>query len=264
MLPQPEPIAPTYVMSSDGFRIATYVHEPAADADRAETVVAVHGFASSAGLNWDLAGWTRTLTRAGYRLVTIDQRGHGASDKPTDPSAYRLDGLVDDVLTVLDGYSVDEPHYLGYSLGSRVGWRLGVRHPDRVRSLSLGGLPEGDSLRGFDLDEARLRVRTGATITHRLTETYVSMAEGVPGNDVEALIALVEGLRGGPQPTTAEVPPLPMLLVTGDDDAVADGSRRLAEAAGARYVGLPGREHFNAVSSRVFKDAVLAFLAEQG
>jgi len=145
-----------------------------------------------------------------------------------------------------------------------VGWRLGVRHPDRVRSLSLGGLPEGDSLRDFDLEAARHHVRTGTTITHALTDTYVTMAEGVPGNDVEALIALVDGLRGGPQPSTAEVPPLPMLLVTGDDDAVAAGSRRLAEAASARYVGLPGREHFNAVSSRAFKDAVLAFLAEQG
>lgn len=251
-------------MSTDGIRIATYLHEPAEGADDRGTIVAVHGFASSAGLNWGLAGWTRTLTRAGYRLLTLDQRGHGASDKPTDHAAYRLDTLVDDVLSVLDGYGVDEPHYLGYSLGSRVGWRLGVRHPDRVRSLSLGGLPEGDSLRDFDLEAARDHVRAGATIPDALTDTYVTMAEGVPGNDVEALIALVEGLRGGPQPSTVEVPPLPMLLVTGDDDAVAAGSRRLAEAAGARYVGLPGREHFNAVSSRAFKDAVLAFLAEQG
>lgn len=250
-------------MSTDGIRIATYLHEPVPGTGDLGTIVAVHGFASSAGLNWDLAGWTRTLTRAGYRLLTLDQRGHGASDKPTDPTAYRLDILVDDVLSVLDGYGVDEPHYLGYSLGSRVGWRLGVRHPDRMRSLSLGGLPEGDSLRDFDLEAARHHVRTGTTIAHALTDTYVTMAEGVPGNDVEALIALVDGLRGGPQPTTAEVPPLPMLLVTGDDDAVAAGSRRLAEAAGARYVGLPGREHFNAVSSRAFKDAVLAFLSEQ-
>ncbi|MET0352542.1 MAG: alpha/beta fold hydrolase [Plantibacter flavus] len=264
MLPQPAPTKPTYVMSTDGIRIATYLHEPAPGTRDLGTIVAVHGFASSAGLNWDLAGWTRTLTRAGYRLLSLDQRGHGASDKPTDPAAYRLDILVDDVLSVLDGYGVDEPHYLGYSLGSRVGWRLGVRHPDRVRSLSLGGLPEGDSLRDFDLESARRHVRTGTTIAHALTDTYVTMAEGVPGNDVEALIALVEGLRGGPQPSTAEVPPPPMLLVTGDDDAVAAGSRRLAEAAGARYVGLPGREHFNAVSSRAFKDAVLAFLAEQG
>lgn len=262
MLSNPPTAAPTYVMSTDGLRLATYLHEPADASAERGTVVAVHGFASSAGLNWDLAGWTRTLTRAGFRLLTIDQRGHGASDKPTDPAAYRLDGLVEDVLTVLDAYGLDEPHYLGYSLGSRVGWRLGVQHPSRVRSLSLGGLPEGDSLRDFDLDAARARVATGEPITDALTETYVSMAEGVPGNDVGALVALVEGLRGGPQAHVDQVPSLPMLLVTGDDDAVAAGSRRLAEAAGAQFVGLPGREHFNAVSSRAFKDAVLAFLAE--
>lgn len=251
-------------MSTDGLRLATYLHEPADGSEERGTVVAVHGFASSGGLNWELAGWRRTLTRAGYRLLSMDQRGHGASDKPSDPAAYRLDGLVDDVLTVLDGYGVDEPHYLGYSLGSRVGWRLGVLHPGRVRSLSLGGLPEGDSLRDFDLAAARRRVATGEEVTDALTERYVTMAEGVPGNDVGALIALVEGLRGGPQPSTEQVPQAPMLLVTGDDDAVAAGSRRLADAAGARFVGVPGREHFNAVSSRAFKDAVLEFLGEQG
>ncbi|MFZ4893156.1 alpha/beta fold hydrolase [Plantibacter sp. Mn2098] len=259
-----EGLPPAYVVTADGTRIATYLH-PAAGADSthdAPVVLAVHGFASSATLNWDIAGWTRTLTRAGYRLLTIDQRGHGASDKPHEASAYGVDTLVDDVLTVLDSYGFDDVDYLGYSLGARVGWRLGVAHPSRVRSLSLGGLPEGDPLRTFDLDAARSHAAGGSAVDDDLTASYVSMVEGVPGNDLAALIALVEGMRSGAGPSTSATPTVPALLVTGDQDAIADGSRRLAAATpGARFVSLPGRNHVNAVSARGFKDAVLAFLA---
>ena len=63
-------------MSSDGVAIATYEW---GDPD-APTVVAVHGFASSAIANWHVTGWTRELTRAGLHVIALDQRGHGASD----------------------------------------------------------------------------------------------------------------------------------------------------------------------------------------
>ncbi|MGG7509524.1 alpha/beta fold hydrolase [Plantibacter sp. YIM 135249] len=281
-LTEPDGLPPTYVMTHDGVRLATYLHsaagptaegrstsEPAADGnaadalhDTAPLVVAVHGFASSAALNWDVAGWTRALTRAGYRLLTIDQRGHGASDKPHDAASYGVDTLMNDVIAVLDAYGFDVVHYLGYSLGARVGWRIGVKHPSRVHTLSLGGLPEGDPLRTFDLDAARAHAATSSEVHDALTASYVSMVEGVPGNDLEALIALVEGMRSGAQPSTEETPTVPALLVSGDQDAIAEGSRRLAAATpGAEFVSLPGRNHVNAVSSRGFKDAVLAFLA---
>lgn len=277
-------IPPRYVLSS-GVRIATYSHDPIPEAelpvssrasvrvghdgptDRANgvpTVVAVHGFASNATLNWDVAGWTRALTRAGFRLITFDQRAHGASDKPHDPREYGIDTLVDDLIAVLDAYDLPAAHILGYSLGARVAWRLGVRHPDRVLTLSLGGLPEGDPLTAFDLDAARAHLRLGTPVTERLTAAYLAMAEGVPGNDSAALVSLVEGMRGGEQPTTADTPAAPALFVCGDRDAVAEGSRRLASATpGAEFVSLPGRNHLNAVSSRAFKDAVLEFLVRR-
>ncbi len=105
-------------MSPDGLKLATYDF---GDPD-APVVVAVHGFASGAVLNWHASGWTRDLVRAGYRVVALDQRGHGASSKPHDPAAYSMDLLVADVTTVVDTYLLDDVAFLGYSLGARVGW----------------------------------------------------------------------------------------------------------------------------------------------
>ena len=76
-------------MSSEGYRIATYDHAAEGGAADAPVVLAVHGFASSAYANWQATGWERELGRAGYRVISFDQRGHGASDKPHDPGAYR-------------------------------------------------------------------------------------------------------------------------------------------------------------------------------
>ena len=44
-----------------------------------EPVLLVHGFASSASVNWVFPGWLKTLGDAGYRVVALDNRGHGAS-----------------------------------------------------------------------------------------------------------------------------------------------------------------------------------------
>ncbi|WP_300593969.1 alpha/beta fold hydrolase, partial [Microbacterium sp.] len=71
---------PQYVMVGESYRIATYSW---GDPD-AQTVLAVHGFSSSCRDNWVNTGWVRDLTRAGFRVLGVDQRGHGASDKPHD------------------------------------------------------------------------------------------------------------------------------------------------------------------------------------
>ena len=67
---------PQFIMVGDGLRIATYTWGDDAD----PVVVVVHGFASSTRDNWVATGWVRDLLRAGYRVIGLDQRGHGASE----------------------------------------------------------------------------------------------------------------------------------------------------------------------------------------
>ena len=258
-MPITTPPEPRSILTADGTRIATY---DAGDPD-APTVLAVHGFASSGVYNWYSTGWVRDLTRAGFRVIALDQRGHGASDKPHDPASYTMDSLVGDALSVLDSYLLGEVAYLGYSLGARVGWRLAHEYPERVSRAVLGGIPDGDPLTRFEVDSARAHLREGTAITDRLTHTYLTMAAGVRDNDLSALVSLVEGMRGTPQPTPANAPRQPVLFATGSDDPIVDASRALSQQSPAgSFFEIPGRHHFNAPTSREFRAAGVNFLMQ--
>src|SRR5690606_11102651 len=153
----------------------------------------VHGFASSARDNWVNTGWVRDLRRAGFRVLAVDQRGHGASEKPHDAEAYRVPVLAADVESVLDTYLVDTAHYLGYSLGGRVGWQVARDFADRIERVVLGGVPEGVPLARLDLDQVRAYVEDGTPVTDRTTAAYIALTERVAGNDPRALFALARG-----------------------------------------------------------------------
>jgi pimeloyl-ACP methyl ester carboxylesterase len=247
-------------MSPDGVAIATYEW---GDPD-APTVVAVHGFASGAVANWHVTGWTRELTRAGKHVIAFDQRGHGASDKPRHSGDYSMELLVGDLLDVVDTYLVDEFALLGYSLGARVGWHAALELPERLTRAVLGGIPDGDPLTRFEVDEARAFISGGERSGDRLTMSYLDMAAGMPGNDLVALVSLVEGMRGGAQPDPAHPPQQPVLFATGSDDPIVEASSRLAAAAPrGEFLEIPHRNHFNAPTSKVFRERGTDFLRDR-
>lgn len=248
---------PSKVVTPDGLRVATY---DVGDPD-APVVFALHGFASSFVVNWWRTGWVRELGRAGYRVVAMDQRGHGASDKPASPGGYRMDLLVQDVRAVLDTYLLDEVAFVGYSLGGRVGWHAALEMPEHITRAVLGGIPDGDPLTRFRVDEARAWIDHGVPVEDPLTQAYLTMADATPENDLPALVALVEGMRGGPQPDRANPPRQPALFAAGSEDRILPATRALAEAAGGEFFEIPGRNHFNAPTSRHFRQAALEFLA---
>ena len=249
--------SPRVVISADNVKIATYEF---GDPD-APTVVAVHGFASSALVNFHATGWIRDLLRAGFHVIAIDQRGHGASDKPQDPRSYTMELLVGDVLQVLDTFMLDEVDYVGYSLGARVGWQAATEMPSRITRAVLGGIPDGDPLTRFRVDQARQFLDDGTVVEDRLTAGYLKMAGGITGNNLGALVSLVEGMKGGPQPHAANAPSQQVLFATGSEDGILAASRSLAEATpNGSFFEIPGRNHFNAPTARAFRDAALEFL----
>lgn len=257
----PPALPPQFVMAADGTPIATYDHGPA----EAPVVIAVHGFASSAWANWSATGWVRELQRAGYRVLAIDQRGHGASGKPHEPAAYSMALLVGDVRAVLDAYLIDEAAFVGYSLGARVGWHAALDGTHTITRAVLGGIPDGDPLTRFRVDEAERYIATGEPVADRLTQAYITMAEAIRGNDVAALVALVAGMRGGEQPDPTRPPQQPTLFAAGSDDPILAASRRLAAATPkGEFFEIAGRNHFNAPTSRAFRDRALEFLDRSG
>lgn len=259
-LPLTEVPPPQFVMSAEGHRIATYSW----GSDAAPTVLCVHGFASSCQDNWVSTGWVQALIHAGFRVLGVDQRGHGASDKPHDPQDYTMDSFVGDLVNVLDSYLLDSVRYVGYSLGGRVGWQLLVDAPGRVTRGVLGGIPDGRPLSRVRIEQARAYVERGIPIDDQLTRSLMTLAERLPGNDLGVLIALAEGMRfGDADPDPANPPQQPLLFATGSEDGILERSRRLAAAApNGVFVEIPGRHHFNAPGSRAFRDAAADFLME--
>jgi hypothetical protein len=74
-------------------------------------LVLQHGFTESV-VDWYEAGYVKAL-RPDYRLILIDARGHGASDKPHDPDAYVLNRRVSDVVAVLDALDITKALFWG-------------------------------------------------------------------------------------------------------------------------------------------------------
>ncbi|MCS5736344.1 alpha/beta fold hydrolase [Herbiconiux daphne] len=247
-------------VDSGGVRIA---FETFGDAS-AVPVLLVHGFASNRDGNWLRAGWARPLTDAGYHGVAVDLRGHGESDRPRSIAAYGPGRLQADLLAVLDALAVPSAHVLGYSLGARLAWELAVAHPARVRSLVVGGLPVAGSFAGYDVAQARAAVERAIETEDAATARYLAMMTAMPGNDPRALLRLAEAARRRAFRPLAPMPGQPTLIVAGTDDDLAADSEALAAAVPhAEFVPLPGRNHLDAITSRVFKTAVVEFLDRQ-
>jgi pimeloyl-ACP methyl ester carboxylesterase len=117
---------------ANGVKVAYFVQ------GRGEPVVLIHGWLSSAGINWALPGTSALLARD-FRVIALDVRGHGLSDRPTREGAYGPE-LVEDVVRLLDHLRIKKAHVVGYSMGGIIAGNFIAKHPDRVLSGTLGGV----------------------------------------------------------------------------------------------------------------------------
>ncbi len=117
---------------SDGVKIH-YIDE-----GKGDPVVLVHGFASSIKMNWELPGVVGLLSKS-YRVIALDCRGFGQSDKPEGEANYGVK-MVDDVVRLMDHLEVKKAHIVGYSMGGIIAMKLVAAHADRVTSVVLGGM----------------------------------------------------------------------------------------------------------------------------
>ena len=109
------------------------------DEGQGEPIVLVHGFASNKEVNWVQPGWVSVLTRAGRRVVALDNRGHGQSTKLYDAADYHTNLMAGDVAALIAHLKLARADVMGYSLGARISAVLAMRHPESVRSVILGG-----------------------------------------------------------------------------------------------------------------------------
>jgi pimeloyl-ACP methyl ester carboxylesterase len=230
-----------------------------------EPIVLVHGFASNKEVNWVAPGWVTTLTRAGRRVIALDDRGHGASAKLYDPADYRSAIMAEDVRGLIDHLGLPRADVMGYSMGARIAAFLAVAHQDRVRSAVLGGLGirlvEGVGLP--DTIALALEAPSLADVTDPTAYMFRAFAEQTK-SDLRALAACLRGSRETLSRDEVGRIAVPVLVAVGSADHVAGSPQELAALIpGAQALAILGRDHMLAVGDRVFKSAVLEFLAKR-
>lgn len=94
-------------------------------------VVFLHGLGSS-GRDWELQ---IPAFEGEYRIVLIDMRGHGKSDKP--PGPYSVAQFATDTVAVLDHLGIKSADFVGLSMGGMIAFQLAVDYPERVRSMVI-------------------------------------------------------------------------------------------------------------------------------
>lgn len=232
------------------------------DEGEGEPVVLVHGFASNKEVNWVFPGWVSTLRRAGRRVIALDNRGHGASTKLYDPAAYHSALMADDVRALIDHLGLPRADVMGYSMGARISAFLALAHPERVRSVVLGGLGMGLIAGVGDPERiARgLEAASMADVTDPDARQFRSFAEQTR-SDLHALAACMRGSRQTLSREDVGRIDVPLLVAVGSKDTIAGPPEELAALVPhAQALVIPNRDHMLAVGDKTYKVGVLEFL----
>jgi pimeloyl-ACP methyl ester carboxylesterase len=238
---------------SDGVRLHYELNGP----EDGKPIVLVHGFASYYRLNWVGTRWQETLMNAGFRVIGLDCRGHGESDKPHDPAAYVMPVMAQDVRRLLDHLELQTADYLGFSMGARIGMQCVIDFPERLRKAVVGGA--GIMSNAGSASIART-FRTGQP-DNPIAKSFYDFARARPHNDLEALAACIEAMSPPLNTERFKDVKTPILVAVGSNDEIVSGAEELVEMIPtARLVTIPGRDHLGTVAAHEFKEAALAFL----
>lgn len=219
-------------------------------------VVMVHALGANHTL-WDAAA--RHLAPR-YRVARLDLRGHGGSSAPI--GAYSMLRLADDVAAAMDALQIPQAHYVGISLGGMIGQVMGVRHPERLLSLTLADTVDRTPLEAHPMWHERIGQAEAhgmaglveATLARWLTPEFRA-AQPEESERIRTMIldTPVHGYVGAALAILAfdmasaiHRIQCPALVVVGDQDAGSPlpGARAMAAAIpGARLEVLPQAAH---------------------
>jgi pimeloyl-ACP methyl ester carboxylesterase len=223
-------------------------------------LVLMHGFFGNLKM-WRSFGYVKEL-KGDYRLILLDARSHGDSDKPHDPQAYTPELMTGDVVAVLNDLSVEKANYWGYSMGGGIGFQLTRYHPSRFNSYILGGQTP------YQFSEAhkqlpnlidtmlKLGIEKGPEAAIAFREKTLGPVESdeikqrMRNNDYKALYILGQTrawhIRSDRHTTDDMLSRIaaPCLLYAGERDAEYDGMKEAAKhIPDASFISIPGLNH---------------------
>ena len=225
-------------------------------------VLLVHGFASNVDVNWVDPGWTSFLVDNGYRVIALDNRGHGASQKYYETDKYSWELMAGDVAGLAEQLGLVKPHIMGYSMGARITATLASKMGDKLGKVILAG-------NGYNMISGEfpwqdicndLLAESDEDVSYEIGNVFRLFAKST-NSDLKALAACVEG-RAMTMPEAAfRAIESEVLVIAGEKDDVALTPEKVAQLiANSRYEVIPRRNHMNAVGDKVYKQKVLEFL----
>jgi len=256
---------------SDGARLHYTVE------GQGDPVILLHGFAVHADLNWRRPGLTEELAKH-YRVIALDLRGHGLSDKPHDTAAYG-DHMIEDIRLLMDHLQIDKAHLIGYSLGGFITLKFAVDHPERLLTASvLGAGWERPDESAFMQTLAKMAeaLETGGTIPPLagslggpdraeptfLHQIWVRILTGF-FCDGDALAALIRSIPSvGVEEEQVRSLSMPVCNIVGGNDPLAHGAQALTgRVPDLTQVIIPEADHIRTPMQPLFRETLFAFLA---
>ena len=221
---------------------------------KGKAVVLVHGFIVD-GESWKPTALYNDLLKAGYKVITMDLRGNGKSDKPHKTEFYENDVEAADVMGLMTRLDINDYALIGYSRGSIISSRLLILDK-RVNAAVLGGM--------------------GADFTNPQWPRRIMFAEALAGKPVKELEGLVKYVKDSGldqealallqkhQPSTspqdlAKVNK-PVLVISGTEDTDNGSAKALAALIPkSTHVAVPG-DHGSTAATTAFSAEVIKFL----
>jgi pimeloyl-ACP methyl ester carboxylesterase len=210
---------------------------------------------------WKDWGYTQLL-KDDFRLILLDFRGHGRSDK-VKPEPGRGSGMADDVIAVLDDAGIDSAHYFGYSMGAMVGFSLAAsERVSRFRSFILGGMTP------YEWPEEMIQAINISMEGNKLLQTdpdaYIEWMENLlkrtltPEGRKELLernrdssASMQSGLLDTPPASNEDLSRIsvPCLIYCGDQDPFYRGARECVQyIPRSIFISMDGANHINAIT----------------
>ena len=235
------------------------------DEGEGDPIVLVHGFASSKNVNWVYPTWVSDLRKDGRRVIALDNRGHGESEKLYDPAQYSIPIMASDTIALMDHLDIPRADIMGYSLGGRIAGWLGLKQPERLRSAILGGIGIGMVKGGGPGESVAVALEAPSLddVSDPLGRTFRAFADQTR-SDRNALAACLRGSRRLMTRDEAGAIAVPVLIAVGTADEVAGSADELGQIIpDSEVLDIPNRDHMRAVGDKVYKAGVTDFLSRR-
>ena len=221
-------------------------------------VVLVHGFIAT-GEGWKKANVYNALQNAGFRVIILDMRGNGKSDKPHADEAYANDAEAKDIMELATMLKLNTYDVVGYSRGSIITARLLVLDK-RVNKAVLGGMGTDFTNPEWPRRKMFYKLLSGDTVVPEFAPLMQRLQKDTT-LDQQALAYMQKEQPSTPIAVLQKVKQ-PILVISGDKDSDNGKAEDLAKVfSHAQFAQVPG-DHGAAMATPEFGNKVVHFLKE--